>query len=201
MIEDYSSLQAALASRINRADQTDAITDAIDAATMRLSREMRLFDQEALSTVTSATTEYVVLPTDYNGMKLLTMDGARADFYTQEQFENWIATTPYAPNPGYTIVDGQVRLYPVPTVSVPIALRMLYFQRVPELAAGGDTNWVLTNHPDIYLAASMVELLLHMKDEARAQVWEARVQGLLAQAVLASRRRRFPSSVMHIRRG
>lgn len=38
------------------------------------------------------------------------------------------------------------------------------------------TNWLMTNYPDTYLAASNVEAALWLNDDAQAERWEARYQ-------------------------
>jgi len=78
-------------------------------------------------------------------------------------------------------------------------VQIVYHQKLPELSDSLDTNWLLTDHPDIYLAASMVEILLHLRDEERAMVWEQRLQQMLVQAIVASRRRRYSGSTLVVR--
>jgi hypothetical protein len=50
---------------------------------------------------------------------------------------------------------------------------------VTALSADGDTNWLLTNHPDVYLYGSLVHTAPYLKDDARIALWA----GLLAQAM------------------
>lgn len=198
-IVDYASLQTAIASRIDRADQATAIQDAIDAATMRLSREFRLFDQEVRASDV-ADDEYTVLPNDFGGMKTLKIDGKNSEYYSLELFQRYVDRVYTTTKPIYTIVDQQLRIFPAPTETATVALEMVYFQRLAELATDTGTNWVLNDHPDVYLAASMVEIQLHLKDAQAAEMWEGRTKQLAEQAIVASRRRRFPGGSLVIRR-
>lgn len=199
MITDLSSLRAALASRIDRSDQSGAIDEAIDAATMWMSREFRLFDQEARTTAAGVTDEFTVLPSDYNGMKTLTVDGKPAEYYPLELFQKVKDTTLVPPKPIYTIVDGRLQILPAPSAGSPVTLVMVYTTRMDELTSGGSTNWLLTNHPDIYEAAAMAFLQRHMKAWDESERWERVTRDLMAQAIVASRRRRFPSASLVIR--
>jgi hypothetical protein len=199
MITDVTSLKLALASRIDRPDLSTAIDEAVDAATMWMSREFRLFDQEARVTVTSATDEFTVLPTDYNGMKTLTVNDKIAEYYTLEYFQRVKDTGSVVSRSIYTVVDGRLQLYPAPSAESPASLVMVYTMRLEELSGAASTNWLLTNHPDIYEAASMSFLCRHMKDWDASERWERVTRDLMAQAIVASRRRRFPSASLVIR--
>ena len=43
------------------------------------------------------------------------------------------------------------------------------------LSVAAPANWLLTNHPDCYLAAAMVEYFLFAMNEERAAVWQQRL--------------------------
>ena len=76
---------------------------------------------------------------------------------------------------------------------------MLYMQRLVELVEDDDSNWLLDSHPDIYLAAAMVEILLHLKAPDAAAVWEGRLTSGLEELVVSSRRRRFSGGNLVVR--
>lgn len=59
------------------------------------------------------------------------------------------------------------------------SIKGTYYEAVPALAAN-ETNWLLTNHPDVYLFGSLVEAALHMQDE-NFSLWADRTAALLAQ--------------------
>lgn len=199
MITTYATLKTAMASRLNRNDQTTAIEDAVDAATMRLSRDLRVYDQEERSTA-NLTTEYSALPTDFNGVRSVRSDGELLEYHTPEAFQRYVEEHETPERPVFTIEKQQLRVHPAPTVAAPLAVDILYHARITELVNASDTNWVLDNHPDLYLAASMVELLLHMKDPDGAAVWEARATGAIASIIVSSRRRRYTGGQLVIRR-
>jgi len=198
-ITSYGTLKTAIASRIDRADQTTAIEDAIDAATMRLTRDLRVYDQEARSNNTLES-EWTTMPSDFNGVRLVrTQSGDLLEYHTPESFQRKVMQGATPNPPIYTIEDAQIRVLPAPSEDSPLNVQIVYHQKLPELSDSLDTNWLLTDHPDIYLAASMVEILLHLRDEERAMVWEQRLQQMLVQAIVASRRRRYSGSTLVVR--
>jgi hypothetical protein len=197
-VVDLDSLKATLAQRIDRVDQAVAIAEAIDFATMRLSRDMRTFDQERRVELTGVTTEYTTLPTDFGGARMVKVDGERIDYYTAEGFQNYAENKLHPGKPIYTIVDNQIRVHPVPGGET---IEILYMQRIAELVGGTDSNWVLDNHPDLYIAAAMAPLQLHMKDYAASDMWEARTIAMIREAIVYSRRRRYTNGQLVIRQG
>ena len=197
-IVDLGSLKAAIASRVDRTDVTVAIEDAVDFATMRLSRDMRTFDQEARVALTNITTEYTTLPNDFGGARMVKINDELVEYFTPEAFQSYKEWKTNPGRPIYTIADNQIRVHPVPGGET---IEILYHQRVVELTNTTDTNWVLTNHPDLYLCASMVEVLLHMKDEQRAAVWNERATSMIKEAIIYSRRRRYTGGQLVARQG
>ena len=66
---------------------------------------------------------------------------------------------------------GDNIVFDCPCISA-YTFRFKYRQRFT-LAADGDTNWLLTNHPDIYLAAAIVWGALYLDDDGKAGKWAA----------------------------
>lgn len=44
----------------------------------------------------------------------------------------------------------------------------------------GDTNWLLTNFPNVYLSACLVELYAHLRNHEERQAWQARMDEAIA---------------------
>ena len=45
--------------------------------------------------------------------------------------------------------------------------------RIVPLSAGTDTNWLLTNYPDIYLYGSLIESAPYLRDDQRIGLWQS----------------------------
>lgn len=76
----------------------------------------------------------------------------------------------------YAIVADSLLFGPTPdgvyTVSV------TYYQRFTALASAS-TNWLLTNHPTVYLNACLVEGSAYLMDADKAQAYESRYQAAM----------------------
>jgi len=76
----------------------------------------------------------------------------------------------YASHSQYTILNNMLYL-PCP-LKGPGYIELSYYQRVPQLIDDDDTNWVLTNHRDIYLDAISAEIERFAKnDERYTMLW------------------------------
>lgn len=197
-ITDYASLKTAIAARADRVDTTTVIEEAVDAATMRLSRELRVVDQEG-RLVATLTSEYSTLPADYNGVRSLRSNGKRLEYYVPEAFQTVVERNANPSKPIFTIEYQKLRVHPAPSAISPLDVELLYHARVTELVSPGDSNWVLADHPDLYLAASLVEVFMHLKDTEKADLWEGRTKSIMEQVIVSSRRRRYTSGQLVIR--
>jgi hypothetical protein len=198
---NYGELRTIIASRLDRPDQGTAIIDAVAAATARLTRVLRVYDQEVISDATLVS-EYTELPLDFNGMRSLsTSDGKRLDYCAPEFFQDVVQAGSTRARPAFTIVDLSIRVYPAPSVAAPLTVAMLYNLKLVPPLADGDTNPVMEDHPDLYIAATMAELMLHMKNYDTHAVWESRTKELAMETIIASRRKRFTGGALAIKLG
>lgn len=88
----------------------------------------------------------------------------------------------------YTIIGDELEVAPVPSSSVTV--EMLYRAKVPPLATAS-TNWLLQEHPDLYLFGSLAQALPWMEGDARAQSWVDRAAQILAAVNTQDERARY----------
>ena len=69
-----------------------------------------------------------------------------------------------------------------PTPSGATSLSIDYYQRIPALTSSNTTNWLLTDHPHLYLYTSLLHATPFLMDDARYQVFNNTV----SQQVMAS---------------
>jgi hypothetical protein len=69
-----------------------------------------------------------------------------------------------------------------PTPSGNSSLALVYYQKIPALSDVTTTNWLLTNHPDIYLYTSLMHAAPYLADDARLQVFNS----LVTQTVMVA---------------
>jgi hypothetical protein len=196
----YLQLRTAVQSRLDRPDEGAAIAVCVEAATARLTRLLRVYEQEAIADAT-LTTEYSALPADFNGMRSLSAGGKKLDYRAPQFFQAEASGEPSLSKPIFTIEASSLRVYPAPSVASPLAVTLLYSRKLAALVADGDTNDALNEHPDLYLAAVMAELMLHMKNYDTHAVWESRTAQMAAEVVLASRRKRYSGGNLVVRNG
>lgn len=65
----------------------------------------------------------------------------------------------------YTVEDDRIRVAPATSGT----FRISYYKRFPALTAGGDSNFLLLNHPALYLHATMMEAGVFTKEAQRTQ--------------------------------
>ena len=177
-ITNYSELQTTISNWLNRADATtlDIIPDFIRLAEAKLNRMEEIRD-EANGTLT-LNAETVSLPGDYREkLKLTFDDGIRygeIEIIPPEMLalkKVSLGATGF-PRFAAIISNGtKLRLAPVPDQAYVVTI-----DYVAALTALNDTdvvNWLLTNHPDIYMYASLVESAPYLKDDERIPVWKA----------------------------
>jgi hypothetical protein len=144
--------------------------------------------EEALSITADAQSE--ALPTDFWGFKSppyvddtsdrrlvkMTPDQLRASYPT--------GTTG---TPAHYAIEGENILFgPIPTSS---AIKGTYYRTIPVLNGSTATNWLLTDHPDIYLAGTLHYAFLFQMDEGRAGMWASKMTQAIEHLNRAGSRR------------
>jgi hypothetical protein len=183
-ISSYAELQTEVAAWLQRSDLSARIPVFVGMATARFNRELRVPEMETLVT-TAADAEYTDLPLDFLQIRSIETNGDRMEYLAPEEFQAYVAATSTPAVPVYTIADMSLRIYPAPSVSSTLTLKVLYYARIPELDSPGDTNWLLDAHPDAYLFSALLEAAGFLHDDPRMAVWDSRLQQAM---VLINRR-------------
>lgn len=186
-IATYANLRAAVSNFSGRADLADAGSNAartlefITLAETRMNRDLaRIAAGEIVTTsALSTTAEAIDLPADFNGFRLLAINGANTEpltYMTPESLVQSFVSTAAGKPKAYTLhgKDGasevvQARFRPIPDSTY--TLLAYYYKKVATIVgtADGSSNWMLTNNPDCYLYAALVEVGLFYRDEERAR--------------------------------
>ena len=69
------------------------------------------------------------------------------------------------------IIDTAIRLAPAPDTTY--TLDFSYWRTVDSLSATNTTNWLLTDHPDIYLYGTLIQSAPYLKDDNRVSIWQS----------------------------
>ena len=196
IITSYTLLKNAIEDHMNRSDISDEGVSAmvIDLAEARLNREVvhpKRYKSNLTFTVDS---QYEDAPTDLYTVKrfgLNTSPVQHMEYLTPEEMFEKRQSIASSGRPIYYSITGgttgtqQFEFLPSPGSAYTGLL--LYMALIPDLASN-TTNWLLDDHPDLYLQAAIIEAHLWAQDAEQAMLWESRYQRTLKSINVAGTR-------------
>lgn len=154
-IGTYSELKTAVANYLHRSDLTTVIPDFIALCEANIRRDLRVRAMEQTATGTlSANT--LAIPTGFLEVRRILLNSIEQDYCTPMYFQRVSDDT----TAQYTIV-GTNFVFQSSTASYSID----YYKQFDVFSGASDTNWLLTNHPDVYLFGSLAESALYTQDD------------------------------------
>ena len=166
----YATLQADAASWLQRDDMTAVIQTCVRYATAALNRELAsdpVPEMESRDT-RELTSEYSGLPADFLRMRaVMRSDNKELLYVTSQQMDEMEAAGAEVEPQVYTLEDLQLRVYPAPTALDPVTVTISCYEKIPELSASSDTNWLLSSHPDLYLWGTLLQARAWLHDDVR----------------------------------
>jgi hypothetical protein len=194
-ITTYSELKTAVADWLNRSDLTSTIPNFIALAEAQLNRQLRHRKMVVRADAT-LDTQYFAVPADWLEnirFQLDTNPITPLVFVTPEQMleDSQIYSTGGQPM-FYTMVGGQFQVLPSPDGTY--TGELTYYGKIPALSDAAPTNWLLTEAPDIYLYATLVQSAPYLKEDERVSVWAGFYQTLINDMKIADERARVGSS-------
>lgn len=192
----YSDLLLAVSAWVNDPQVEQSVPTFVQLAEAQINR--KLADAGIPGAIVRATctidAEYSQLPSDFARPISLTLANGRAvENITQESFQALLdracptPTTPTAPD-YYTVAGGEMRFYPVPDASYTVEL--VYQAKVAGLSETNASNWVLADHPDVYLYGALLQCAPFLGDDARASTWGQLYSAALDGMVVSERAKR-----------
>jgi hypothetical protein len=199
-LSTYANLQDSIASWLARVGDTQITTNAADFITMAeayFNRHLRVRQMETIQSTT--TTEGVInLPDDYLAWKRLTWLGDRYNSleYLGPDMFNIAHRGVEAGIPiNFTIEGLNIKTRPYDDDTT---LEFLYYAKVSALSDDTPTNWLLTAHPDLYLAASLAEANAFLINPEHAQLWALKRDEIMSQIAVLSEKTKGPSRIVPI---
>lgn len=171
---DYDWLKMSVAGWLHRTDLTGVIPDFVMLAEKRISGMLEARAQDLAATLTTtAGAATVDLPRDLISIHALSLPiyGNVEHMDTQTFAAAYQVGAAGAPR-HYTIIGSSIKLGPVPDDVYSITC--FYRAGVPALADNAGTNWLIEQHAEIYLAATMCEALIYIGNNEKLQTWEAK---------------------------
>lgn len=187
-ITDYASLQTAVGNWLHRSDLNTQIPDFISIAEVKLNRLLRLRAMENIATGTVAQT--VSLPTGFVEMISLTVTVGGTTYpvtYIPPTQINSDSSTTYR----YSLVGDNIYFVPIGSGE---SYTLTYYKKFDPVSSGA--NWLITNAPDVYLYAALMEATPFIKDDARTQLWGSMLSNSIDQLMKADIGDRYGSSLI-----
>jgi hypothetical protein len=171
----YSDLKTSLADWLNRSDLTAVIPDFIALAEGVMSAQLDARPMESQATLTCvAANAYLALPSDMLEMRRLMVTSTTPQYVLKFMTPDALAgkyAYGYSSIPqSFTVIGSQIQLAPIPDSAY--SLELTYQQRIPALSVSNTTNWLLTNFPNVYLYASLLQASPYLGNDARIAVWQ-----------------------------
>lgn len=192
-ITNYSELKTAIADFLNRDDLTAVIPTFIDMAEATLNRDVRHWRMEQRATA-ELDNQYLDLPSDWiETLELVVLDTIPYPLNLvsrDQQQDNRFKHGDIAGKPvSYVHSAGSIEVRPTPDATYDVEL--LYYQEIPALSDSNTTNWLLTNAPDVYLYACLMETAIYLRDDERIAAFSAMYQSKLAALNASSKKASF----------
>lgn len=198
-ISSYSDLQSAAANWMARTDLTSRIVEFITLTEAELNRKVRTRQMMVTQTTTPSSGQFS-LPSDYLSWVYVrnTASGLINDLeyvhptqFANEYPNNASSTPRVFTVQGTTDNVGVVKFTPTDSTSIDFT----YYSKISALSTSNTSNWLLTAHPDVYLAGTLTEGYAYTKDYDQAAIWKTRRDALIDEINLLDQKTRGPSAM------
>lgn len=169
-LDTYANLKTEIADWLNKSNLTTRIDSFIDLAEAQINRDLRTQDMEAVATSTASSNpiDLTASPfTRYKKMRALKIVSGGADYplnYISPDMFNARYSAEASGFPEYyTIIGTSLYLDPAPNSTY--TYTAYYYQGLNPLSGSNTSNWVLANHPDLYLFGSLAAARMFLKKQ------------------------------------
>lgn len=191
----FEGLKISLGSRLNRDDleESGILPEIIAEVERGFQREIMIPEREGVTTL-SPVTNSVALPADFHGVVTVYVDGSTdtpLERVTPTRLRELYPTSATGIPCHFAIEGENMLLGPYPSAS--LSIKLTYIQKFTPLNDSDTTNWLLTDHPDLYIHACLAELHDYFRnvDQANRERSKAAV---IMESVNRSGRRRLTNS-------
>jgi hypothetical protein len=182
-ISTYSELKTSIADWVVRTDLTSVIPDFITLAEAQMNREVR--DRRMIKRATAAIDAgYTAVPT----LEFVTPDQA-----AEEQRLDSSNGRPQF----FTMIGEEFQVVPSPDSSY--TGELTYYEKIQSLSDSNTSNWMLENHPDIYLYGSLMQAAPYLDDDERIPTWGGLYSRAIESLNVSDQRARIGSSSIRMR--
>jgi len=200
----YAELQTTIANFLDRTDLTATIPDFIAMAEASFNRTIRQPQMITKNDSFSISSQYTTLPTDTLEIIRIVVDVQPVitlEYLTPEEISERRVGLSGTGKPYYfTVVGGttnqlEVLRSPDDTYTTSI----VYYTKIAALSDSATSNWLLTNHPDIYVYGTLAEAEPYLKDDERVSLWLSLLEKALGDLRLQGEREMHSGSSLRMR--
>jgi hypothetical protein len=196
----WAELKASLANWLARDDLSQAeIPEAIALAERRFQREIVAPEREATATLVT-TAEAIDLPADLWGIRAAFLDTdprTALEPMTLAALRNVHRAAATGRPQNYAVRGEQLVLGPAPDTGYDLVLT--YVQTIPALGDAQPSNWLLADHPDVYLNGALAELHALLRDAEGMALHEARLHAAIDSINRSAARRTHGAAPFRLR--
>ena len=177
-LSNYSDIQSAVASWLDRDDLTNQIKDFISLAEIRLNRKLFIAGQETSDTISlvDGTAAYS-LPANFREYIRIfyTKSGDNyqreiAIIHPDDAVRNFPLTDDKRSPDAAFIAGDQITFLPTPDDAYTVTID--YYGKVDALSDSTTTNWFTDNCPDLLLYGALMEAAPFLMEDARIATWQ-----------------------------
>jgi len=182
----WSGLREAVAAWLDRDDLNDRIPDFIRLAEARFRREIVRTEQETIVSLPGT------LPSDFDSARAVYLTDAPTIALTQispAELRGRYSGPGTGPPQVYAISAGQIIVGPPPNAAY--AATLLYNRKIPALGSSVQTNWLLDDHPDLYLFGTLLHAEFFGWNDDRLPLIKSAVDEAIIEINDAGNRRRY----------
>lgn len=192
-ITTYSELKTAIQNWAINSETyfTDRIDEFIDLAEARMSKDLRTTDMITTSDVTVNALS-VAVPSGFSEAIRFYLDTSPKtvlDFVDLDRLYGSSASAGSGTPIMYSIEGGNFIFAPTPDSSY--TGKLAYYRTVPALSDSQTTNNILTNAPEVYLAACLIEAYTFLLDDEAAAKWAGMYDVAVKKYTSADKRKQY----------
>jgi hypothetical protein len=205
-LDTYLGLQGEIADWLDREDLTSKIPTFIRLFEAQAERKLRLrqmlvTNEEGLTPLTGR----IVLPDNFLALHNLSIRDQSGNplpitYAAKHQVDQRRTDLVTAGRPrAYTLSKNYIELAPLPDIEY--TYEISYWERIPKLGDSITSNWLLLDHPDLYLYGSLMQAEPYLKHDERIDVWGSALAVLLEDLTLADERAMRGGNPLKLRLG
>jgi hypothetical protein len=200
-LANYTDLKASIAGWLKRTDLTDQIDDFITLTEAKISRDIRLRSQVVASNIMCVNgSRSASLPSDWLEFENISIIGSpdvQLNYVNIQHLDTKWPGNDYTGQPVVYSIEGQSILFG-PTPDYAYTVSVLYYKKYDALSVT-PTNWLLTNHPGIYLYGALAEAAMYTFDDERVVLWQSKYKGEVDALSDSDTRAQFSGSALMVK--